>query len=303
MEKLNQPALILVDKPFGLSSQQAVNRVKRQLNLKKIGHCGTLDPAATGLLVCLTGAATRLASLIEKQEKVYTGLIRFGESRTSYDLEGEIVETSSKRPSIEEVRNMVQAKFLGNIRQLPPKYSALKIDGQRAYALARKGEDFELKMRDVTITQFDVQQVDSDHVSFTITSSVGTYIRSLANDLGGELGIPSCLASLRREAIGDYQVSLAKEPEALTLENLKDWSSIFPKLERLQPNDQELKMLLNGDVRVFASEALGLSQKIAAKRVIYERDGQALGLLAIRDNKWVFEFQAYGPQILSNLEK
>ena len=206
-EALRAGAVLLVDKPAGWTSFDAVNRLRRPLGKGgKIGHAGTLDPLATGLLICCTGAFTKRIETYQKQPKEYTGIIRLGASTPTYDLES---EPENPQPyahlAKEEIAAAAQA-FVGDILQQPPAHSAIKKGGKRAYEIARAGGDPKLQPRPVTITAFDITGVEGPDVHFRVACGTGTYIRSLAHDLGVALGCGAHLAQLRRTAIGDFRV-------------------------------------------------------------------------------------------------
>lgn len=203
--------LLLIDKPVDWTSFDAVNKVRRLLSRKfgqkfKVGHAGTLDPKATGLLLICTGGMTRQIEGYMGLDKEYTGTFTLGATTPSYDSETEITEA---RPtghlSAEMIRNAT-AKFTGTILQVPPTFSAKRIEGKRAYTFARKNKDIEIPPVPVTINTFDITHVHLPEVDFLVNCSKGTYIRSLARDFGEELGVGAYLSALRRTKIGDYDV-------------------------------------------------------------------------------------------------
>ncbi len=207
--------VILIDKPKGWSSFDVIRKLRPVLNVRKIGHAGTLDPMATGLLICLVGRATKLMESFMGLPKVYEGTLRLGEVTPSYDAETEIVE----RPSWENVsaENMEAARraFTGVIEQTPPMYSAVKVKGERLYMKARRGEDVPRPPRSVVINRFEWIGHNGQDWSFRVHCSKGTYIRSLANDVGRFVGSGAHLVALRRTAIGPYKVENAWTLEAL----------------------------------------------------------------------------------------
>lgn len=211
--------VLLIDKPLGWSSFQAVNslkwkiRKKFQLKKIKIGHAGTLDPLATGLLLICTGKATKTINELQGQEKEYTGTITLGGTTPSYDLETEINENFPIDHITKELIYSTTVQFIGDIEQIPPVFSALKKDGKRLYEYAREGKEVEIKKRKVTITEFEITAVDLPVVHFRVVCSKGTYIRSLAHDLGKALHSGAHLSSLKRTKIGDYNVNKAITPE------------------------------------------------------------------------------------------
>ena len=211
---------LLIDKPLGWSSFQAVNSIKwsirRKFELKKIkvGHAGTLDPLATGLLLICTGKSTKTINELQGQAKEYTGTITIGSTTPSYDLETEVNETFPTDHITEALIVETTKQFIGEIAQAPPIFSALKKDGKRLYEYAREGKEVEIKKRLITITAFDITSIQNNIILFRVTCSKGTYIRSLAHDFGLALGSGAHLSSLRRTKIGDFNVNNAITTEA-----------------------------------------------------------------------------------------
>lgn len=212
--------VLLIDKPLHWTSFDVVKKIKyllkRKLGIKKIkvGHAGTLDPLASGLLIVCTGKMTKQIPSIQDQKKEYIGVIELGAVTASYDLESEVVpKTDPSHLSQKELVNASQ-QLSGVIQQFPPIFSAKKIDGKRAYSLARKGEKPQMKSKEVLIEAFDISKVEMPEVHFLIRCSKGTYIRSMAHDYGEILGVGGYLKSLRRTAIGDYTVKEAISIEA-----------------------------------------------------------------------------------------
>ena len=210
------PFVLPVDKPGGVSSFGVIRRLRPILGIKKIGHAGTLDPAATGLLVCLVGrGATKLQDRFMGQRKTYTGTIRLGATTTTYDAEGDVVEIRDTSSVTDEQIEAARLRFVGEIEQRPPMYSAIKVDGQRLYKKARRGEEVERPPRQVSVYRFDLTARRGDALDFVVECSKGTYIRSLAFDLGESLGVGAHLAALRRTRIGDLDVAEAWKLDAL----------------------------------------------------------------------------------------
>ncbi len=206
--------LVLIDKPSGCTSHDVVNRWRRLAGTKRVGHLGTLDPMATGLLGILTGTATRLAPFYERQEKTYRAEIAFGMTSDTYDAEGELEATGTAAPSESAVHCALQA-FRGRISQLPPPVSAKKIGGVPAYKLARKKLPVDLKPVDVEIKKLTIHNLWADRLDIEVTCSAGTYIRSIAHDLGQQLGCGAILTRLRRTAIGDFSLADARTLDEL----------------------------------------------------------------------------------------
>ncbi len=210
-------AILLMDKSAGWSSFDVVKKVRGMIKVKKIGHAGTLDPAATGLLMLCTGRATKSIEQIQELEKEYVGTVRLGASTPSYDAETEIdVEAEWQHIKREQIESVLRAKFIGLIDQTVPPYSAVKVKGRRLYKSARKGEEVELKSREVHIREIEITYINMPDITLKIRCSKGTYIRSIAHDLGLALGSRGYLAGLRRTAIGPFSVN-----EALTVDELQ----------------------------------------------------------------------------------
>ncbi len=207
---------IVLDKPAGMTSTSAGNRVRRLLDAQKLGHAGTLDPLATGVLPLAFGEATKTIPLISEDEKRYAFTARLGQVTSTDDAEGEVLETSDKRPTRAEIEAALPA-FRGLIRQRPPRYSAIKVEGARAYDLAREGEAFELPEREIEIEDFRLLDCpDADHARFEVVCGKGSYMRALARDLGEVLGCGGHVSALRRLAVGPFT-----EEDAISLESLE----------------------------------------------------------------------------------
>ena len=215
MSQLEAPKgeILLIDKPYGWSSFQAVKKVKWLLKAKKVGHAGTLDPLATGLLILCTEKKTKEIESIQGQEKEYTGTITVGATTPSYDMETEPNQTFPFDHITLELINETLPKFIGDISQIPPLFSAIKDDGKRAYTLARQGSDHELKSRIINIREFEITRIELPEIDFRVCCSKGTYIRTLAFDFGKALGSGAHLSALRRTKIGNYSVENAIEPQ------------------------------------------------------------------------------------------
>ncbi len=211
--------IILIDKPIKLSSFRVVEKVRKIINFKKIGHAGTLDPLATGLLILCTGKKTKDIDKYQKLNKVYSGIITLGFYSDSFDTETELKPFPIPSDLNEEKIFQISKAFIGEIEQLPPMYSAIKKNGKRLYKFAREGKEIERRKRIIKIYNFSIDKIDLPNIHFTIECSKGTYIRALADDFGKALNTRAVLSSLRRNRIGDFDVN-----EALTIE---DFSKIF----------------------------------------------------------------------------
>ena len=221
---------IIIDKPGGLSSNAVVGRVRRLTGAAKVGHAGTLDPMATGVLPMALGKATKIVSYLMDGAKAYRFTVRWGEQRNTDDAEGEVVATSDARPAKEQIL-AVLGNFIGDIEQVPPVFSAIKIEGKRAYALARADQAPEMKPRTIHIEDLKLLSVvDADHAEFEAVSGKGAYMRSLARDLGTALGTVGHIVKLRRIAVGPFD-----EKQAISLDKLESLRHSAPLSEHLLP--------------------------------------------------------------------
>jgi tRNA pseudouridine55 synthase len=211
--------VILIDKPLEWTSFQAVNKIRwairKAFGLKKIkvGHAGTLDPLASGLLIICTGKMTKQINIYQGLEKEYTGTITLGSTTPSFDLETDINKSYPTGHITEELIHSTTHQFTGTIKQFPPVFSAIKKDGKRLYEFARAGEHVDIKAREVEISEFDITQINGLELKFSVVCSKGTYIRSLANDFGKALNSGAHLSELRRTKIGNFNVNDAISPE------------------------------------------------------------------------------------------
>ncbi|NBR36116.1 MAG: tRNA pseudouridine(55) synthase TruB [Chitinophagales bacterium] len=205
--------VLLIDKPLGWTSFDVVRKLRHLVRIKKIGHAGTLDPLATGLLIVCTGKFTKRINEFMAQEKEYTGTITLGAVTPSYDLETEPTYHQDIGAITLSLIQQSVKQFTGSILQVPPAHSAIKVKGKRVYELARKGESVILEPRRITISSFEVLRFEEGLVHFKVVCSTGTYIRSLANDLGVALGCGAYLSALRRTRIGSFLVDQAQTPE------------------------------------------------------------------------------------------
>lgn len=226
---------VCLDKPFEMGSTEAVTRVRRLFNAQKAGHAGTLDPLASGMLPIALGEATKTVPFLVDAEKVYRFTINWGVSTDSVDREGEIVGRSDARPSVEAVKAALQG-FVGEIDQTPPRFSAIRVDGRRAYDLARDGAEFELESRRVVIHEAAVTATpDADHVEITLRTGKGVYVRSVARDLAAMLGADGHVSALRRERVGAFSAE-----DSITLDILADLAHKGAALEGLLPVETAL---------------------------------------------------------------
>lgn len=242
---------LVVDKPAGMTSTSVVNKVRWAFNAKKAGHAGTLDPDATGVLAVALGEATKTVPYITDALKAYTFTVRLGQATNTDDAEGEIIAQSDKRSTDDEIKAAL-GKFVGDIMQVPPKFSAVKIDGERAYKLARDGEDIELAARPLWVDELVMtDREDEDHVTLEMTCGKGGYVRSIARDLGEALGCHGHVRELRRIWSGPFDAA-----DGLTIEQIDEMAK-QPELDSyLRPLEQgledlpEVKATAEGTVRL-----------------------------------------------------
>lgn len=225
---------LVLDKALEQTSTDAVNKIKRLFNANKCGHAGTLDPLASGILPIALGEATRTVAWLMEAQKTYEFTVQWGASTDTQDAEGQIVATSDIRPTKEQIEEKLQT-FLGEIDQIPPKYSAIKVDGERAYDLARDGEEFELNARKVKTFELKLLKSDENSATIFVRSGKGFYVRALARDLAKSLGAEGHITYLRRTSVGPF-----KEESAITLETLQKMCIEAPALSQLLPFETAL---------------------------------------------------------------
>ncbi len=252
---------INLDKPLGMTSTQAVGKVRRALNAQKVGHAGTLDPLASGILPIALGEATKTIPFAQDADKAYEFTVSWGEQRTTDDAEGDIIAQSDLRPEQSDIEALIP-RFIGTIEQLPPQFSALKVDGQRAYDLARYGQKIELKTRQITIESLELLTFSENSATFTLTCGKGTYVRSIARDMGEILGCCGYISALRRTRVGNFKaqsaISLDKLEEqgykTAQSESLLPLETVLDDIPALVLNAQETADLRNGRALSFISK-------------------------------------------------
>jgi tRNA pseudouridine55 synthase len=263
---------LLLDKPVGITSNRALQQAKQVLGAKKAGHAGTLDPLASGLLILLFGEATKLAGYLLEEDKEYLATLKLGERTSTGDAEGEVIERRQCRVTNADL-GPVLSRFLGEIEQVPPMHSALKRGGVPLYALARKGETVEREPRRIRITALEKVKVDLPHLVLRIACSKGTYIRTLAEDIGEALGTGAHLAELRRTGSGRWRVEQAVALDALSSHaerHLLSLSALLADLPRVELDAAQEARFRNGQsLDSFPGEAL---------RAVYGAGGAVIGL-------------------------
>ncbi len=266
---------INLDKPYGMTSTQAIGKIRRIMNGQKIGHAGTLDPLATGVLPIALGEATKTIQYIQDDLKTYRFTIAWGEQRNTDDQEGEVIATSDYRPTQKEIEGAIP-HFTGDVEQIPPNFSAIKINGERAYDIARDGEEPELKPRTVYIKTLKLLSSALEYAEFEMICGKGTYVRSIARDMGNMLGTKGYISALRRTQVGSFT-----DDNAILLDKIEDMDYVAARSEYLLPlqgvlddipalplKADEVARIRNGQALHFVSkpdferlQKIGLGQK------------------------------------------
>ncbi len=287
---------INLNKPSGISSNHALTQVKRALGFPKIGHAGTLDPLASGILPLALGEATKLVQYMMDDDKIYTFGVTWGEQRATDDSEGDVIATSDKRPTRAEIESILP-EFRGDILQLPPQYSALKIDGERAYALARDGQTVELKPRPVSIYELELLSLTQDTATFRCVCGKGTYVRSLARDFGLKLGCFGYISALSRDAVGPFSLDNAisldffaeKDDKTQLLSAVLPLQTVLDDILVLDLNEGEAQKVRQGQKLTFLSrpqvdrlKSVGLTvNPSCVELTLATYRGEALALLEV----------------------
>lgn len=274
-----------IDKPQGITSHDVVGRVRRLAGLKRVGHAGTLDPLATGVLVVGLGRATRLIEYVMGRPKIYRTVVRLGQATDTYDADGDIVSECPVTVS-DTLLETTLANFRGSIEQIPPMYSAIKRNGQPLYKLARQGITVERKARQVTVSELVVESREGNDVTLRIGCTTGTYIRSLAHDLGELLGCGGHVTLLRRLAVGDFLAETAPSLDILTPENITSYllpvDSGIAHIHRYDLTAEEAKLLGYG--KQIGLDSADIPQTTQIVRVYHNE--QFFGIIERRDLLW-----------------
>ena len=244
---------IAIDKPYDMGSTKVVGKCRYLTKAQKVGHAGTLDPLATGVLPIAFGEATKTISYIMDAKKTYQFTVTWGEERTTDDLEGEVTNISDRRPTRQDILDQIPI-FLGIIKQKPPQYSAIKVNGKRAYDLARAGENFEIKEREVEVYSLSLLEAFDDHACFEMECSKGTYVRSVGRDIAVKLGTFGYISALRRMKVGsfdlDHTISLEKLEELVHSAPLEEWIlnvvTVLDDILALAVTKEQANFLKNG---------------------------------------------------------
>lgn len=279
----NIDGVLLFDKPQGMSSNQALQRVRSLVNAQKAGHTGTLDPMATGLLPLCFGNATKFSADLLDADKAYEARVKLGEVTTTGDAEGEVIQCRPVEVSLEDIERAAR-DFIGQIEQVPPMYSALKHNGEALYELARRGETVERASRQITVYSLSIRDFDGEAFTMVTRVSKGTYIRVLAQDLGEALGCGAHLIGLRRTEVGDLTIS-----DAVTLETLEACVTLEDVRAHLASADRLLQTLpvitlsADGADRLMKGQRLALGSEIRGRARVYDPEKQLLGTVIVND--------------------
>ncbi|MFL6182406.1 MAG: tRNA pseudouridine(55) synthase TruB [Actinomycetes bacterium] len=274
--------LVVVDKPSGWTSHDVVGKVRGLAGTRKVGHAGTLDPMATGVLICGVGRATRLLGYLTGHDKAYRATIRLGQSTVTDDAEGELIGEATSADVDEETVRRTLAQFVGEIKQIPSSVSAVKVDGKRAYARVRAGEEVTLEPRIVTISELEVRSVtrpapDLLDVDISVACSSGTYVRAIARDLGAALGVGGHVTELRRTRIGEIGINVAR-----SIDQLEESFEVLALAEAVRASFPSRKMSADESDAVRHGR---LIERHGEQGVIgaFDDDGRVLALMEPRD--------------------
>lgn len=284
--------IIAVNKPKGITSFDVIRKLKKILNTEKIGHTGTLDPLATGVMLVCVGRATKLASDLEAKDKIYIADFDIGYATDTYDIEGKKIVENTIEISKENLEQSIK-KFIGNIKQIPPMYSAIKIDGNKLYHLARKGIEVERPERDVTIEYINLSDFKDNKAKIETKVSKGCYIRSLIYDIGQDLGTYATMTALQRKQVGDYSLENSyslEQIEKMVLNNdfkfLKTIEEIFSYDKYSLQTEKELTLYKNGNT-------VKIKENLENKRYRIYFQNEFVGLANIENNNLLKGYKYY----------
>lgn len=289
-----------INKPSGITSRAVVNQVQKVLPRDtKIGHAGTLDPLARGVLVVATGYATRVVEYVQRLPKQYVAKFLLGRTSPTEDVEGPIeILKNPPVPTLEQLQAAVRERFLGEIEQVPPVYSALKVDGRRAHELAREGEEVELAARTVEVFRCEILAYKYPELQILLECSGGTYVRSLGRDLAESVGTGAVMSALTRTAIGQFHVGVSVEVDSLTRDNWR--KHLIPVVEgvadlpRLELSDDDLYVLAKGNARIEAPKGRFKSDEIAG----VDKHGRLIAILFKRGEGILGPKRNFAPLIM-----
>ncbi|MDO5398156.1 MAG: tRNA pseudouridine(55) synthase TruB [bacterium] len=278
--------IIIVDKPRGSSSHDMVSLMRRLTRIRRIGHTGTLDPMATGVLPLCIGCATKAADMLTLSDKCYRAEMILGRTTSTLDSEGEVLDEHEVNVTEEEIRKAVKS-FEGEIEQVPPMYSAIKQNGKKLYELAREGIEVERKARRVTINSIDILEINGKRIVFEVSCSKGTYIRTLCDDIGKKLGTGAYMSALRRIKTGCFTIDEAYTVEELTElaengrleERLRNVDTLFSDYDEIHLNEKQTKSIMNGVRMSWRGKYEGEMLRL------YDNNGRFICISQIEDGK------------------
>ncbi|MDD2565322.1 MAG: tRNA pseudouridine(55) synthase TruB [Candidatus Gracilibacteria bacterium] len=277
----------LLNKHSGVTSFGIIYQLRKKFGIKKIGHTGTLDPLATGLLLVATGNSTKLIPYLDKKEKTYIFSFNINGLSPTGDLEGaieyvddKILKEKEKTITKELIQEIINTKFNGKITQIPPKYSAIKVDGKRAYELARNGKEFEMKKREIEILSSKLISYNFPEIKLEMTVTAGTYIRTIAEDISRELGLEGYVTYLHRSKIGSINEELSKKLELIEEGDYIDENILFPEFSKIEVSSKQLEDIFNGKELTFD----GL---IEGEKYFITFEGKNKSLVEAKDGKIV----------------
>ncbi len=277
--------IVVIDKPKGVTSHDVVGMMRKRFGTRRVGHTGTLDPMATGVLPICIGNATRAADMLIESDKEYVAEFVLGKTTDTLDIEGEVLSESEVTVTEAEVREAV-LKFVGKISQIPPMYSAIKKDGKKLYELAREGKEIEREARDITIYSIDILRVDLPTVEIGVKCSKGTYIRTLCDDIGKALGCGATMTALRRTATAGFTADKAYTIEEIDAledkgEALLPTDKLFHRYEAISLNEKQTRSITNGVQMTWREASEGEMYRL------YSHEGKFLCISQLRDMKLV----------------
>lgn len=282
--------IIIINKPKGYTSHDVVNKIRKIYNTKKVGHTGTLDPNATGVLPILIGKATKLSDYLMEHNKTYIATIKLGERRDTGDSEGNVIETKETNEPLEEVVKNVLNSFLGKQLQTPPMYSAIKIQGKKLYEYAREGKQIEIPKREIEIYSINLESIKNLEIKFVVTCSKGTYIRSLCEDIATKLETVGFMKELVRTKVDRFTIN-----EAYTIEELEEnkenihimsIEELFEENAKIILNEEKLRLFLNGGRINIGKTNVGVGESRAPFKIIriYNLQNRFIGTGTINNN-------------------
>lgn len=239
--------ILIINKPKGYTSHDVVNVIRKKLNIKKVGHTGTLDPNATGVLPILVGQATKVSKYLIEHDKTYVAKVKLGEKTSTGDVEGEIIEKKDVPKNLNEENVLkILKNFIGKQKQIPPVYSAIKVNGKKAYEYARENKKIELEPREIEIYKIDLIELKDDEITFEVECSKGTYIRTLCEDIAVKLGTLGFMKELERKKVNIFTIDNAINLDDISEKDIIRLEKIFEDKEKIVLNKRRLELFLNG---------------------------------------------------------